>query len=126
MISNCQKYLAIRLTFICVIVLYRSLGDRQFRMHGLGRNSSADPFHLVVGFQRFRNALSICHLLYQPKKKRRLEITPKTALFCCGSERTFYGEAAAEEIGVRPIPVWWRWRESNPRPKTGYRGFLRV
>ena len=28
-----------------------------------------DPFHLVVDFQRFRNALSICHLLYQPKKK---------------------------------------------------------
>lgn len=28
-----------------------------------------DPFHLVVGFQRFRNALSICHLFYQPKKK---------------------------------------------------------
>ena len=63
-----------------------------------------DPFQLVVGFQRFRNALRICHLLYQPKKKRRLGITPKTALFCCGSERTFYGETAAEEIGVRPIP----------------------
>ena len=28
-----------------------------------------DPLHLVAGFQRFRNALSICHLLYQPKKK---------------------------------------------------------
>ena len=39
-------------------------------------------------------------------KKRRLGITPKTALFCCGSERTLYGETAAEEIGVRPIPVW--------------------
>ena len=39
-----------------------------------------DPFHLVVGFQRFRNALRICHLLYQPKKKRRLGITPKTCL----------------------------------------------
>ena len=29
-------------------------------------------------------------------------ITPKTALFRCGSERTLHGEAAAEEIGVRP------------------------
>jgi len=28
-----------------------------------------DPFHLVAGFQRFRNVLGICHLLYQPKKK---------------------------------------------------------
>ena len=27
------------------------------------------------------------------------------ALFCCGSERTLYGKTAAEEIGVRPIPV---------------------
>ena len=36
--------------------------------------------------------------------------------FCCGSERTFHGKTAAEEIGVRPIPVWWRWRDSNPRP----------
>jgi len=39
-------------------------------------------------------------------KKRRLGITPKTALFCCGSERTLYGETAAEEVCVRPIPVW--------------------
>ena len=38
-------------------------------------------------------------------KKRHLGITPKTALFCCGSERTLHGETAAEEIGVRPIPV---------------------
>ena len=41
-------------------------------------------------------------------KKRHLGITSKTALFCCGSERTLHGEAAAEEIGVRPIPVWQR------------------
>ena len=40
------------------------------------------------------------------QEKRRLGITSKTALFCCGSERTLYGETAAEEIGVRPIPVW--------------------
>ena len=67
-----------------------------------------DPFHLIAGFQRFRNALCICHLLYQPKKKRRLGITSKTALFCCGSERTLHGEAAAEEIGVRPnlVCLW--------------------
>ena len=28
-----------------------------------------DPFHLVAGFQRFRNALSICLFFYQPKEK---------------------------------------------------------
>ncbi|WP_295049680.1 hypothetical protein [Ruminococcus sp.] len=44
----------------------------------------------------------------QIAKKRRPGITSKTALFCCGSERTFHSKAAAEEIGVRPIPVWWR------------------
>ena len=42
----------------------------------------------------------------QIAKMRRLEILPKTALFCFGSERTLYGEAAAEEIGVRPNLVW--------------------
>lgn len=57
-------------------------------------------------------------------KKRRLGITPKTALFCCGSERTLHGEAAAEEIGVRPIPVWWTRRDSNPRPPRCERGAL--
>lgn len=28
-----------------------------------------DPFHLVTGFQRFRNARCICNLFYQPKKQ---------------------------------------------------------
>ena len=42
------------------------------------------------------------------QKKHRPGITSKTALFCCGSERTLHGEAAAEEIGVRPNLVWWR------------------
>ena len=28
-----------------------------------------DPFHLVAGVQRFRNALSICLFFYQPKEK---------------------------------------------------------
>ena len=54
--------------------------------------------------------VAIC---YAMAKKRRLGITSKTALFCCGSERTLYGETAAEEVGVRPIPVWWRWGESK-------------
>ena len=67
----------------------------------------------------------------QPKriiycKKRRLGITPKTALFCCGSERTFHGKAAAEEIGVRPIPVWWSRGESNPCPKATWKELLRA
>ena len=39
-------------------------------------------------------------------KKRRLGITSKTAFFCCGSERTLHGKAAAEEMGVRPNLVY--------------------
>ena len=46
------------------------LDQQVVRMHGLGGVHPPDPFHLVAGFQRFRNALSICHLFYYPKKKR--------------------------------------------------------
>ncbi len=37
----------------------------------------------------------------------------KTAFSALVSERTFHGEAACEKAGVRPIPDWWRWREST-------------
>jgi len=33
-------------------------------------------------------------------------------VFSLKSERHLYGKSAAKEIGVRPISVWWRWRES--------------
>ena len=34
------------------------------------------------------------------------------------SDFHFHGKAACEEVvGVRLTFVWWRWRESNPRPK---------
>ena len=51
-----------------------SLCENQFCIYDLHRSVSdavhlSDPFHLVAGFQRFRNALCICHLFYQPKKK---------------------------------------------------------
>ena len=45
------------------------LDQQVVRMHGLGGVHPPDPFHLVAGFQRFRNALSICHLFCKPKKK---------------------------------------------------------
>ena len=51
-------------------------------------------------------------------KKRHLGITPKTALFCSGSERTLHGEAAAEEIGVRPNLVLVELRGVEPLLKT--------
>jgi len=37
-----------------------------------------------------------------------------------------YGEAAFEKVGVRVMSIWWRWRESNPRPKRSPREYLRV
>ena len=46
------------------------LDQQVVRMHGLGGLHPLDPLHLVAGFQFFRNALSICHLFYYPKKKR--------------------------------------------------------
>ena len=51
-----------------------SLCENQFCIYDLHSSVSdavhlSAPFHLVAGFQRFRNALSICHLFYQPKKK---------------------------------------------------------
>ena len=57
--------------------------------------------------------------LFEPShhKKRRLGILPKAALFCFVLEYHLHGEAAAEEIGVRPNLVWWRRGESNPCPK---------
>ena len=44
------------------------LDQQVVRMHGLGGVHPPDPLHLVAGVQRFRNALSICHLLYQRRK----------------------------------------------------------
>ena len=37
------------------------------------------------------------------------------AFFLFVSERNLNGEAAAEKVSVRPIHVWWRQRDSNPR-----------
>lgn len=44
------------------------LDQQVVRMHGLGGVHPPDPLHLVAGFQRFRNALCICHFFYQPKE----------------------------------------------------------
>lgn len=44
------------------------LDQQVVRMHGLGGVHPPDPLHLVAGFQRFRNVLSICHFFYQPKE----------------------------------------------------------
>ena len=45
------------------------LDQQVVRMHGLGGVHPPDPFHLVAGFQRFRNALGIRLFFYQPKEK---------------------------------------------------------
>ena len=66
------------------------------------------------------------HNRYYNRKSAVLGLLPGRRFFCCGSERTFHGETAAEEIGVRPIPVWWRWGELNPRPKALKQELLRA
>ena len=37
-----------------------------------------------------------------------MQTTRFTRGFDLVSERTFHGKAAAKEVGVRPIPDWWR------------------
>ena len=104
--------------------MYRSFGDRQFRMHGLGRNSSAHSYNLL-----FLSATIVAGELAQIECTDSKQV-PSWNRFqdgaCCGSERTFYGETTAEEIGVRPIPVWWSRGESNPCPKATWKELLRA
>jgi hypothetical protein len=40
-------------------------------------------------------------------KDRRLRNKSKATIFGIVSERTINGKAAAEKVGVRPIPIWW-------------------
>lgn len=44
------------------------LDQQVVRMHDFGGVHPPDPLHLVAGFQRFRNALSIRLFFYQPKE----------------------------------------------------------
>ena len=51
-----------------------SLCENQFCIYDLHSSVSdaahlSDPFHLVAGFQFFRNSLCICRLFCKPKKK---------------------------------------------------------
>ena len=73
----------------------------------LSQNKMQQYYDYIIPFSCSRRKFTNMYIQYYNQEKRRLGITPKTALFCCGSERTLYGETAAEEIGVRPIPVWW-------------------
>ena len=59
-------------------------------------------------------------------KNRHLRNQSKMAFFCFVSEHHLDGKAAAEEVGVRPIPIWWRRGESNPCPKALQQDFLRA
>ena len=54
------------------------LDQQVVRMHDLGGVHPPDPLHLVAGFQRFRNALSICHLFYQPNPQKQ-----GAGILCC-------------------------------------------
>ena len=71
-----------------------------------------DPFHLIVGFQRFRNALRICHLLYQPKKKRlRLPVNTRKmgVQFATGQQVGIAHTAMILEIAEMPLPPYPDW-----------------
>lgn len=74
-----------------------------------------DPFHLVAGFQRFRNALSICHLFYQPKKKLlRLPVNIRKigVQFTAGQQVGIVHTVMLLEIAEMPLPPYPDWRIS--------------
>lgn len=71
-----------------------------------------DPFHLVVGSQRFRNALCICHLLYQPKKKLlclSVNIRKMGVQFTAGQQVSIAHTAMLLEIAEMPLPPYPDW-----------------
>ena len=71
-----------------------------------------DPFHLVVDFQRFRNALSICHLLYQPKKKRlclSVNVRKIGVQFTAGQQVGIAHTAMLLEIAEMPLSPYPDW-----------------
>ena len=59
-------------------------------------------------------------------QNRHLRLTSKMAVFCFVLEHHLDGKAAAKEVGVRPIHVWWSRGESNPCPKATWKELLRV
>ena len=60
---------------------------------------------------------------YKAKRNKRIKtaeakaFTPWPPLFASTSEPHHHGKAALKIIGVRPMSIWWRWGELNPRPK---------
>lgn len=71
-----------------------------------------DPFHLVAGFQRFRNALCICHLLYQPKKKLlcpSVNVRKIGVQFATCQQRGISHTAILPEIAEMPLPPYSDW-----------------
>ena len=71
-----------------------------------------DPLHLVAGFQRFRNALSICHLFYQPKKKflcLPVNIRKIGIQFAAGQQIGISHTVVLPEIAEMPLPPYPDW-----------------
>ena len=71
-----------------------------------------DPFHLIVGFQRFRNALSICHLFYQPKKKLlclSVNVRKIGVQFATCQQVGIAHTAMLLEIAEMPLPPYPDW-----------------
>ena len=71
-----------------------------------------DPFHLVAGFQFFRNSLCFCHLLYQPKKKflcLQVNICKIGIQFTAGQQIGISHTVALSEIAEMPLPPYPDW-----------------
>ena len=96
-------YMALCENQFCIYDLYSSVPDA---VH------PPDPFHLVAGFQRFRNALCICHLLYQPKKKffcLSVNIHKIGIQFTAGQQIGISSTVALSEIAEMPLSPYPDW-----------------
>ena len=65
-----------------------------------------------------RNGWSSKKAAKTPKTTKREPrfLQPWPSFSVLTSESNLYGETAFEKVGVRPMSIWWTWRDSNPRP----------
>ena len=96
-------YMALCENQFCIYDLYSSVPDA---VH------PPDPFHLIVGFQRFRNALCICHLFYQSFEHLLclpVNICKIGIQFTAGQQISISHTVALSEIAEMPLPPYPDW-----------------
>ena len=104
-------YMALCENQFCIYDLYSSVPDA---VH------PPDPFHLIVGFQRFRNALCICHLFYQSFEHLLclpVNICKIGIQFTAGQQIGISHTVALSEIAEMPLPPYPDWLAPAHHPR---------